>query len=277
MTLRPTDVLAVLLVWAANAVADPAAVEQCTADGHDVLANVRARGTLRVAQTHDYRPFSFRDVRQSPSGIDAELARNLADGLGVSVEWIDTTWSTLVSDLQSDRFDIAMSGVSITQERAAAGCFSAAYFSTGKTALTRCAVHRTFDTLAQLDAPQVTVIVNRGGTNERFARDHLTHARIVVHEDNRMVFAALAAGEADVMITDSVEARLEASSNPALCVADPPPLFEVVTKAFLIPKDPAWQRRVNAWLERLEQSGALAVITDRYLNAPQTATAAQPG
>ena len=78
--------------------------------------------------------------------------------------------------------------------------------------------------------------MNPGGTNERFVREHLHSARVVVHEDNRTIFAALASGEGDVMITDAVEARLEAQANPALCVSQPPVLFETVEKAYLIPK-----------------------------------------
>src|SRR6185436_7149677 len=128
----------------------------------------------------------------------------------------------------------------------AAGCFTAPYFHTGKTVLRRCALDRTFDALAQLDDPSVRVIVNPGGTNERFVRTHLPHAHVVAHDDNRTIFRALAAGEADVMITDAVEAQLESRSNPALCVADPPPLFESVDKAYLIPKDARWQTWLDA-------------------------------
>ena len=161
-----------------------------------------------------------------------------------------------------------MSGVSVTAERASVGCFSTAYFRTGKTVLTRCASHRTFETLAQLDVPSVTVIVNPGGTNERFVRTHLQRARVVVHDDNRTIFRALAAGDADAMITDAVEARLEAQSNPALCVADPPPLFEAVSKAYLIPKDPQWQAWLDGWLATLKSGGELDALLRRHLNAP---------
>lgn len=233
-----------------------------------MLSDVRVRGTLRVAHTNDYRPFSFIGADGAPTGVDADLARRLAADLGVSVQWNDTTWATLAADLQAHRYDIAMSGVSVSPERASVGCFTAVYFTTGKTVLTRCASHRTFDTLAQLDVPSVTVIVNPGGTNERFVRKHLHHARVVAHDDNRTIFRALAAGDADAMITDAVEARLEAQANPALCVADPPPLFETVSKAYLIPKDPQWQAWLDAWLAKLKTTGELDTVLLRYLHAP---------
>jgi len=262
---RPIELFAALLLYTGHAAADGAPARDCASDGRDVLADIRARGTLRVAHTNDYRPFSFRDAEGKPAGIDVDLAHRLAAELDVSLEWVDTTWSTLLADLRADRYDIAMSGVSITTDRSDVGCFSTTYFATGKTALTRCALHRSFDTVAQLDTPEITVIVNRGGTNERFVRDRLPHARVVVHDDNRTVFEALAGGEADAMITDAVEARLEAQANPLLCVADPPPLFDTVEKAYLIPKDPGWQAWLDAWLERTTASGELPVATRRYL------------
>jgi ABC-type amino acid transport substrate-binding protein len=258
---------ALLVAGAADADSDPA--RDCVAEGHDVIAEVRARGTLRVAHTNDYRPFSSRAADGSPVGIDVDLARSLAAELGVAIDWVDTTWSTLAADLRASRYDIAMSGVSETPDRAASGCFTTAYFITGKTALTRCAMHRTFDTIAQLDAPDISVIVNRGGTNERFVREHIANARIIVHDDNRTVFEALASGSGDVMITDAVEARLQAQANPALCLADPAPLFETVEKAYLLPKDPAWQARVDAWLNRLRANGELTRIIARHL-APRS-------
>ncbi len=237
----------------------------CAPVGRDVLADIQARGTLRVAHTNDYRPFSFRDADQSPRGIDVELAQRLAAELDVSLVWVDTSWSTLTEDLQAQRYDIAMSGVSITPQRKVVGCFTTPYLTTGKTALWRCASSRRAATLAQIDLPDVTVIVNRGGTNERFVHDHLPHAHIVVHDDNRTVFATLAAGGADVMITDAVEARVEAQANPALCVADPPVLFETVDKAYLIPQDPAWQDWLNRWLDQLRRNGDITSITRRYI------------
>jgi ABC-type amino acid transport substrate-binding protein len=266
VTLRPSDLLIAFVLFACNANGEM----PCDGDGRDVLADIHARGALRVGHTNDYRPFSFTDAAGAPAGIDVDLAQRLANALGVPLQFVDTTWSTLVADLQTNRYDIAMSGVSVTAERASAGCFTAPYLQTGKTALTRCAADRAFDTLAQLDDPSVTIIVNPGGTNERFVHDRLPNAHVVMHADNWTIFGALAAGAADVMITDAVEARLEARSNPALCVADPPILLEHVAKAYLVPKDPRWQAWVDAWLARVTSSGELAAAEAHYLETPSS-------
>ena len=56
-------------------------------------------GTLRVGLTEDYRPFSFADASGKVEGIDVDMAMNLAQSLGVRLEIVKTSWSTLKSDL----------------------------------------------------------------------------------------------------------------------------------------------------------------------------------
>jgi ABC-type amino acid transport substrate-binding protein len=251
-------VVCVAALYASIAAAD------CDRTG-TTLADIRARGALRVAHTNDYRPFSYRTPDGAATGIDVDVAERFAASLGVHVEWVDTTWSTLAADFAAHRFDVAMSGVSITADRAALGCFSAPYFTTGKTAMTRCATPRRFDTLAELDAPDVTIVVNRGGTNERFVAAHLQHARVIVRDDNRAAIGLLAAGGADAMITDAIEARVESNDDPALCVADPPVLLDDVRKAYYFADDAEWKAWIDARLAELRSSGEFDAIMARYL------------
>jgi ABC-type amino acid transport substrate-binding protein len=65
---------------------------------------------------------------------------------------------------------------------------------------------------ASFEVPKV--IVNPGGTNERFDRAHLPKATIVQWSDNATIFDALIEGKADLMITDAVETRVQAKLHP---------------------------------------------------------------
>ena len=85
----------------------------------------------------------------------------------------------------------------MTPERRHVAFFSRTYHEGGKTPIARCADRDRLDTLAEIDSPDVRVIVNPGGTNERYAREHLRAAAVRLHSDNRSVFEEIAAGRAD--------------------------------------------------------------------------------
>jgi cyclohexadienyl dehydratase len=81
------------------------------------LDAIVAGGILRVGLTEDYRPFSFADASGKVEGIDVDMAMSLAQSLGVKLDVVKTSWSTLRSDLETNSFDIAMGGVTITLDR----------------------------------------------------------------------------------------------------------------------------------------------------------------
>lgn len=224
------------------------------------LSRIRASGVLRIGTPGDYAPFSV-EQDGSLGGADIELARRLAAHLGVEAVFVRTSWSTLIPDLAADRFDLAVGGISVTPERRRVALFSRGYHSGGKTPIARCAERQRYDTLAGIDVPGVRVIVNAGGTNERFARQHLRAATIRVHGDNRSVFDEIAAGRADVMITDDVEVELQTRRLPGLCRTMAGTLTRS-QKALLLPRDRALQAVVDRWLRQQLAAGVPARLLE---------------
>ena len=101
---------------------------------------------------------------------------------------------------------MAMGGITITEARCATMAMSDGYLANGKTILCRTEDTTRFRSLEDIDRPDVRVMVNPGGLNEQFANQNLTHATIVVHHANEEIPSLIAAGEADVMITEITEA-----------------------------------------------------------------------
>jgi len=230
------------------------------------LDTVRARGVLRVGSTGDYKPFSYQTGASNFIGLDVELADSLAHALGVKLEIVPTSWPALMKDFEEDRFDIAISGISITAERQKKALFSIPYLRDGKTPITRCENQARFQTLAQINQPDVHLIVNPGGTNERFAKANAPLAQLTIHPDNVSIFDQIVGGGADLMMTDAVETRLQQRLHPQLCAVHPDAPFDTAEKAIMLPRDPAFKALVDQWLTQRIASGEQQRGFDRWLD-----------
>ena len=224
--------------------------------GDATWQSVQRVGVLRVGTTGDYAPFSD-DHNGALRGTDVEMAEELANSLGVTAVFVHTSWPTLMRDLSERRFDVAMSGVTITPERSQKAEFSIPYVYDGKMPIARRVDAAKYSSLEKIDQPGVRVIVNPGGTNERFVREHLRHATIVIHSDNRTIFDEIIAGRADLMITDSIEVRLQTRRHPELQATTTEP-FTRVGKAILLPTHSDLRSKIDAWLAPQIERGKIA-------------------
>lgn len=230
------------------------------------LDDIIARGTLRVGLTGDYMPFSsFDPATTSFKGFDVEMADALGKALGVRIDYVKTSWPKLSADFAADQFDVAMGGISITLDRQKRGMFSTPIMREGKTPIARCADVNKFATLAQIDLPGVKVIVNPGGTNERFARAHIKTADITVFNDNTRIFDEIAQGRADLMMTDASETRYQQKQHHGvLCAVHPDIPFDFAEKAYWLQRDVALKAFVDQWLHIMQEDGSFRAIVSRW-------------
>ncbi|MBR8144155.1 transporter substrate-binding domain-containing protein [Burkholderia sp. AU19243] len=229
------------------------------------LDDVLARGTLRVCTTGDYKPYSYYRTDGRFEGIDIDMAESLAKSLGVKAEFVKTSWSNLTNDFVA-KCDIAVGGVSTTLERQKRAFFTQPYVVDGKTPIVRCADVDKYQTVAQIDRPDTRVIVNPGGTNERFAKQFFTHAKLSVYPDNVTIFKQILAGNADVMVTDASETLLQQKLNPGLCSVHPDKPFQFGEKAYMVPRgDVVFQQYVDQWLHLALLAGEYQATSDRWL------------
>jgi cyclohexadienyl dehydratase len=231
------------------------------------LPQIMQRGSVRVCSTGDYRPFTYRDPQGNWSGLDIEMAHDMADRLGVRLELVPTSWANLVTDLNA-KCDAAMGGISITLKRATQALYSAPYLRDGKAAIVRCADASKYQTLSDIDRPGVRVVVNSGGTNADFDKEHLRAAQIITYPDNNTIFEQLTNNSADVMITDSSEIRWEANQDPQLCGVSLDHPFTFEQKGYLVAQ-PATdvQQWINQWLNIAQNDGTYAALSNKYLGA----------
>jgi cyclohexadienyl dehydratase len=226
------------------------------------LDDIIKRGSLRVGLTGDYLPFSSLDKETSKfRGFDVDMAEALGKALGVRIEYVHTAWPQMTRDFEADNFDIAMGGVSITLDRQKKGLFSTPIMREGKTPIARCADKTKYETIAEIDKPGTRVIVNPGGTNERFARINVRNADIKVWNDNVTIFDEIAKGDADLMMTDASETRYQQKLHPGvLCAVHPDKPFDFAEKAYWMQRDLALKAFVDQWLHIAMADGSFSKI-----------------
>ena len=173
------------------------------------VTEIVERGKVLIGTTGDYRPLSFCEPETGEYwGFGIEIAQEIAKQLGVKVEFVKTSWPTLTADVLAEpqKFDFAIGGITITDTRRETMLMSDGYLANGKTILCRASESERYQSLADIDKPEVRVMVNPGGLNEKFAHENLTHATIIVHQKNEEIPTLIAEGVADVMITEITEA-----------------------------------------------------------------------
>ena len=189
----------------------------------DKLQAVKQRGVLLVGATGDYQPMSFLNPETKKyTGFDTVLAEDFASSLGVRIVYVPTTWPTLMADTLTGKFDMALCGITITEARKQQALMSNGYLGNGKTLLCRAVDVTKYPSLEAINRPEVRVMENPGGLNEKFARANLPKSTLIIHPVNEEIPRLIAEGKADVMITEIMEAEYYVNKDPRLAA----PLLE---------------------------------------------------
>ena len=261
--------LTVILTLCSSTVLASCGDDDSTTEQHikGKVAEIVERGTLLVGTTGDYRPLSFCEPDGTYWGFGIEMAQEIAKNMGVEIAFVKTSWPTLTADVLAEPqlFDFAIGGITITDARRETMLMSEGYLANGKTILCRASESGQYKSLADLDKPEVKVMVNPGGLNEKFANENLTHATIVVHQKNEEIPTLIAEGAADVMITEITEAPYYVKADPRLAA---PLLNEPFTHGeigVLMQKGQEdLLQVVNSTIQKMKSDGSLRRLHEKY-------------
>lgn len=196
---RALRTVAMTLVLAAGLAA---AWAPTTASAADLLATVKARGTLKVALEGTYPPFNYKDQKTGQlAGYDVDVARLLAAKLGVKVEFVSSEWASILAGLSANKYDVIISQVGINPKREQAFDFSTPYIYSMPQLIVRKDEKAAYASLADLKGKKLGV--GQGSVYEQ-------QARAVPGIDVRSYAAApdtmsdLASGRLDAALNDSL-------------------------------------------------------------------------
>ena len=93
----------------------------------DLLKTIQERGTMIVGLEGDWAPWSYVDENDELTGYDVEVAKAIANKLGVEIQIVPGEWDGLFAGMDAGRYDMVVNGVEVTEERADKYDFSTPY------------------------------------------------------------------------------------------------------------------------------------------------------
>ncbi len=222
------------------------------------LEEIEKTKLLKVGVPGDYAPLAFKDKDSNQLvGFDIDLIRDFAKQHQWTIEFVETSWPTVSSDLKADQFDVAIGGITYTDKRAAEFNLSDPILPNGKIALARCSISAEINEFDKINTPKVKLVVNPGGTNESFVNEYMDKAEVIRVKDNFENLQALRDQTADVMVTDLIEGNYYQYKEPnVLCMATTTPFKNTESyKAYMTNKDDGkLVDSINQWLKALDKN-----------------------
>ena len=169
----------------------------------DTLDDIKERGVLRVGMEPGYMPFELTNQKGEIIGFDPDVAKRMAKKLGVKLELVSTAWDGIIPSLMTGKFDIIMSGMTITDERAEVVDFANPYIIIGQTVLLRKDLAGEVTSYKALNDPKYKIASKLGTTGEFAAKETFPKAQYFSYETEQEAVMEVVSGKIDAFIYDS--------------------------------------------------------------------------
>ena len=247
--------------------AEAPAAEAPAADAAAEIKTVEA-GKLHMATNAAFPPYEMISDNGGFEGIDVEIATAIAQKLGLELVVDDMEFGSVITSVQGGKSDIAMAGLTVTEERKQNVDFTESY-ATGVQVII---VPEGSDIQTAADLANDKMIGVQDGTtgyiycsdtveNGGFGEDHVTS-----YPNGAMAIEALKGGKVDAVVIDNEPAKAFVAANEGLKILDTEYIIE--NYAIGISKDnPALRDAVDGALKELIADGTVKTIVDKYINA----------
>lgn len=179
----------------------------------DTLANVKAKKELRVGLDPGFIPFEMKTPKGEMIGFDIDMIEGFANSIGAKAVFVDTRWEGIIPALVAKKFDLIVSGMTITAERSKSVLFSDPYYRAGLLALVSAKQKDVIKSAADLNRSGLNIAVKVGTTADHFAVKNYPKATIRKLDSESDCANSIALGKFDVFIYDKPYLELFASKN----------------------------------------------------------------
>lgn len=226
-----------------------------------LLAQVKSRGVLRVANPQTSPPYSFRDDKNEVAGFDVDLANDLIKRLGIpKLEFIQGTFATFIPGLQSDKWDVVIAGQAITEERKLQVDFSLPYRVSNVTIF----VPQGNTTIKSLDDLKGKRIAVPAGASDVKTAEGVPGAEVKTYENATLALTDVGLGRADAYLGSRFVGLYLAQKN-GIKVQAAPAVLGLEENAISFKKgETSLQTAIDKALRAMAADGTLTTISKRW-------------
>ncbi|MCK8079357.1 transporter substrate-binding domain-containing protein [Vibrio sp. 1CM24A] len=176
------------------------------------LDKINERGSLRVGMS-TFVPWAMRNKQGDLVGFEIDVAKRLAEDSGWKVEFVPTAWDGIIPSLLSNKFDVIIGGMSITEARAKSVLFTEPYSHSGVQLAANKELAEGFTQISDFDSRRVKIAARRGAFTVQVARETFPKAKVLQFDDDAQAFQEVLNGNAHAVIASSPKPEHETIKN----------------------------------------------------------------
>jgi polar amino acid transport system substrate-binding protein len=232
------------------------------------LEEIQKRGELRVGFEAGYLPFEMADKKGQFIGFDIDMAKEMAKAMGVKFVPVNTAWDGIIPALITKKFDIIMSGMTVTQERNLKVNFADPYIIVGQTILVNKKYEGVVKSYKDLNDPKYTLTSKLGTTGEQAIKRMIPKATYKSFEVETEAALETLNGKADATVYDlpfCVVFMAQQGSGKLVFLDEP---FTYEPLAWAVRKgDPDFINWLNGFLRQVKNDGRYETIYNKWIKS----------
>ncbi len=236
--------------------------EKTEVEADGLLKEILDKGSITVAMEGTWAPWTYHDEDDNLVGYDVEVAKAIADKLGVEVEYVEGEWDGLLAGITAGRYDIMVNGVDITDERKESYDFSIPY-AFNRTAVITSGDNEDINALEDLEGKKTANTIS--STYATLAESY--GAEVTGVDDLNQTFELLLSGRIDATLNaemtyyDYMKEHPDANVKIAVLTEDANEIGIPMRKG---EETESLRKAIDQALEELSADGTLTELSEKY-------------
>lgn len=231
------------------------------------LDKIIASGELRHGFEAGYMPFEMTDKNGEFIGFDIDMGKKMAEAMGVKWVPVNTAWDGIIPSLMTNKFDIIMSGMTVTQERNLKISFAEPYIVIGQAIIVNSSLKGKINSYKDLNDSKYTVISKLGTTGEQAVMSMIPKATYKAFETESEGAMEVLNGNADAFVYDLPFAELfmtQRGGSGSIFILNKPFTYEPL--AWAVNKgDPDFLNWLNNFMVQVKNDGTYDAIYNKWI------------